>query len=353
MSDLPSPRLLYRALVRRDPAFEGVFFAAVKTTAIFCRPTCPARKPKARNVEYFARAADALRAGYRPCARCRPMARAAGTPDLVRRLLEEVDRAPTRTVTEAALRALGIDPSTARRQFRRTFGMTFHAYQRARRMGSAHHDLRNGETVMQAQLDHGYESASGFWDAFKRTLGAPPTRAGAVRCLYAERIDTPLGPMLALADDAGLHLLEFVDRRALESELAGLRRDLGCAITPGHHAFLAVLAAELKAYFDGAGRGFTVPPVIRGSAFEMQVWERLRTIPPGETRSYAEIAQACGRPQAVRAVGRANGRNRLCLIVPCHRVIRSDGALCGYGGGVWRKQWLLNHERAAALANAD
>jgi len=201
---------------------------------------------------------------------------------------------------------------------------------------------------MNAQLEHGFASASGFWDAFQRTLGAPPSRAEGVRCLYARWIDTPLGSMLALADDEGLHLLEFVDRRAVETEVAGLRRCLPCAIVPGHHAHLATVAAELKDYFAGRSLAFSTPLVMHGSEFEKRVWSRLLAIPPGETRSYADIARECGRPRAMRAVGRANGRNRIALAIPCHRVIRADGSLCGYGGGVWRKKWLIGHERKCA-----
>jgi AraC family transcriptional regulator of adaptative response/methylated-DNA-[protein]-cysteine methyltransferase len=226
--------------------------------------------------------------------------------------------------------------------------MTFHAYHRARRMGLALAGVRKGKSMLDLQLDHGFESGSGFRTAFNRLLGKAPSRAHDVDCLYARWLETPLGPMLALADDRGLALLEFVDRRGLERELDSLRRRLRRNILPGTNAYLTQIERELEAYFSGRSLSFETPIEIVGSPFQRSVWEALRAIPAGTTRSYAEIAAAVGRPSAVRAVGRANGDNRLCIIVPCHRVIGADGTLTGYGGGLWRKQWLLDHERSRA-----
>ena len=348
MSKLPPVSTMYRALLNRDSTFEGVFLVAVKTTGIFCRPTCAAKKPKRENVEYFASPQEALYSGYRPCSRCSPLDREKRAPDLVKRLLEVVEQSPTRKVTGTDLRAIGIDPSTARRQFQRYYGMTFQAYHRARRMGLALHEIRGGETVIGAQLDTGFESASGFWEAFKQLFGTPPSRAEMVNCLCAQWIDTPLGAMLALANDKGLHLLEFVDRRGLEREISILRKRTGCFIVPGNNRHLMTISEEIKNYFNGTSTRFTVPLVVAGSEFERSVWELLQKIPSGSTRSYSELAQNLGKPSATRAVGRANGRNCLAIVIPCHRVIRSDGELCGYGGGIWRKQWLLEHERRIA-----
>jgi AraC family transcriptional regulator of adaptative response/methylated-DNA-[protein]-cysteine methyltransferase len=266
-------------------------------------------------------------------------------PELVQQLTDIVEQAPQIKISSQDLRNMNIDPSTASRQFKRTYGMTFQAYQRARRMGSALHDIREGETVIASQVNHGFTSASGFWEAFKQIFGAPPSQAEHVRSLLARWIETPLGGMLALADDAGLHLLEFVDRRGLEAEIAGLRKHLKCSIVPGNHPFLALIEAELQAYFEGKSFTFSVPLVAFGSPFEDSVWQLLKTIPAGETWSYAQLAQKLGNPNATRAVGHANGKNCLGIVIPCHRVIRSDGSLGGYGGGIWRKQWLLEHER--------
>ena len=351
MNTLPPAPAMYRALLNRDTAFEGVFYVGVKTTGIFCRPTCPARKPKPENVEYFASPQKALYAGYRPCSRCRPLDREKQTPELVKRLCDAVEKSPTRKISDAELRSMGIDPSTARRQFHRYYAMTFQAYSRARRMGLALHEIRGGESVIGAQINSGFESASGFWEAFKQVFGTPPSQAEQVNCFFARWIDTPLGAMLALGNEDGVHLLEFVDRRGLESEILRLRKRMGCFIVPGSNSHVDSISEEVGDYFNGTAMSFTAPLVTAGSAFERDVWELLRTIPPGETWSYSQLAQKLGKPGAARAVGRANGRNCLALAIPCHRVIRADGQLCGYGGGIWRKHWLLEHERRIAGRN--
>ena len=345
MTTLPSPSTMYQALVNRDSEFEGVFYVGVRTTGIFCRPTCPSKKPKEENVEFFGTPKDALYAGYRPCARCHPLDRDKKAPELVTRLRQMVDESPTGKLSDSDLRDMGIDPSTARRQFRRYYGMTFQAYHRARRMGLALHEIRSGESVIGAQIDTGFESASGFWEAFKQVFGTPPSAAEETKCLLAQWIDTPLGSMVALGNDDGIHLFEFTDRRGLENEITRLRKHLKCPVVPGSNRHLEKFSQEVRNYFDGVSTQFTVPLLTAGTLFEQAVWKQLRSIPPGETRSYSDLAKKLGNPNAVRAVGRANGRNSIAIAIPCHRVIRADGELCGYGGGVWRKRWLLDHER--------
>lgn len=335
---------MFRAFNERDSEYEGVFFVAVKTTGIFCRPTCSARKPKPENVEFFATGRDAMYAGFRPCLRCRPLENGSRPSALVEQLRKAIEAAPSGRIREGDLRDMGIDPSTARRQFQKHFGMTFHAYHRARRMGLALQKVRKGTAVIDAQLDEGFESGSGFREAFAKVFGQPPANAGKAACLLARWIDTPLGSMLALADDAGLHLIEFTDRRGLEREILMLRRRTGSAIVPGSHRYLDQIAREIGEYFAGTRTEFDTPVVMHGSDFQQRVWNELQRIPPGTTRSYSDMAARVGRPAAIRAVGTANGANPLCIVVPCHRVIRADGSLCGYGGGIWRKQWLLDHE---------
>ncbi|CAN5646047.1 trifunctional transcriptional activator/DNA repair protein Ada/methylated-DNA--[protein]-cysteine S-methyltransferase [soil metagenome] len=349
MELLPPPNTMYRALHDRDSSFEGIFVAGIRTTGIFCRPTCAAKKPAPQNVEFFATPADALLGGYRPCLRCQPMDPAGQAPSLLKRLRAEVERTPGGRITDKELHALEIDPSTARRQFLRHYGMTFQAYHRARRMGLALREVRNGARVDEAQTESGFESASGFREAFVRIFGETPTAAKERACLWAERIETPLGVMIAVADDAGLRLLEFADRRATERELRLLRQRLRSSIVPGEHRFLAQIRRELDDYFAGRSLEFQTPLAPVGSDFQQRTWKLLRTIPPAETRSYSWMAERLKIPGARRAVGRANGSNMLCLVIPCHRVIRADGTLCGYGGGLWRKRWLLAHERKFAV----
>lgn len=351
MTTLPSTDEMYDAIVRKDPDCDGVFFTAVKTTGIFCRPICTARKPNRENVEFFATAREALLAGYRPCMRCRPMDAIGRPPRWVQELLDQLDRNPHRRIRSAELRAMRIDPARASRWFKQHYGMTFHAFSRARRLGAALAAVRNGGDLDQVALSHGYDSISGFREAFTRLFGTPPGKAGEQACLVANWVDTPLGPMLAIADDAGLCLLEFVDRRMLETQLATLRRRFHAAIVPGESRYLDHAASELQQYFAGTLKRFTVPLSMRGTEFQMKVWKRLMAIPHGETLSYAELARDIGADGSQRAVGKANGDNRLAIVIPCHRVVRRDGTLCGYGGGMWRKQWLLDHEHAAHQAN--
>src|SRR5258708_6655222 len=336
---------MYAALSARDASFEGIFFTAVKTTGIFCRPTCTAKRRKRENIEFFGSPSEAMHAGYRPCLRCRPLDIAGKPPALVEKLRAAVEREPTGRLTDKELLDLGIEPSTARRQFKKYHGMTFHAYHGARRMGLALHDVTNGQSVTDTQMDHGFESSSGFRDAFSKIFGRPPSDATQQSVLFAQRIETPLGTMLALANDAGLYLLDFVDRRGLERELLRLRRMLKGAAVPGSHPVLDETRRQLALYFSGERFDFDLPLATVGSHFQRRAWEFLKQIPVGETRSYSEEAVALKIPQARRAVGNANGQNFRALVIPCHRVIRSDGTLCGYGGGLWRKKWLIEHER--------
>jgi AraC family transcriptional regulator of adaptative response/methylated-DNA-[protein]-cysteine methyltransferase len=342
---LPPTETMYRALVNRDPSFEGIFFVGVRTTGIFCRPTCTAKKPARENVDFFASSSEALESGYRPCLRCHPVEPGKRPPGLIERLRAEVERAPGGRLTDKELTALAIDPSTARRQFQRHYGMTFQAYHRARRMGLALSEVRKGSRVDEARNGSGFESESGFREAFTKIFGEPPTTVRTRTPLFAERIDTPLGAMIAVVDDEGLRLLEFIDRRATERELSILRNQLRTNVVPGEHRYLTSVRQQLADYFSGKKLEFDIPLAPLGSAFQLRAWKILQSIPVGETRSYSWMAERLGDENARRAVGRANGTNMICIIIPCHRVIRADGTLCGYGGGLWRKKWLLDHER--------
>lgn len=337
----------YQALLERDASYEGIFVVGVKTTHVFCRPTCPARKPKLEHCEFFDTAKQALLASYRPCKRCRPLSHPNQVSESVRRLVEAVEQQPDRRWKDRDFRALGVDSSTARRQFKKRFGMTFVEYARARRMGIGMNQIRNGDPIIQAQLASGYDSGSGFRDAFSRIMGKAPSKVGQEPIvLKASWLDTPLGPMLAVASEQALYLLEFVDRRGLEREIERMRKRLSCAIIPGKAGPILSIEGELKRYFEGNLTVFETPVAFLGSPFQTEVWKELRKIPPGQTCSYTDLARAVGRPSAVRAVASANGANQLALIIPCHRVINLNGSLGGYGGGIARKKWLLDHESA-------
>jgi AraC family transcriptional regulator of adaptative response/methylated-DNA-[protein]-cysteine methyltransferase len=345
MSDLPPIKEMERAVQKRDASYDGVFFVAVRTTGIFCVPSCPARKPLPRNCTYYRTAAEALAAGFRPCKRCRPMDANGRPPSWVTRLLAEVERSLPTRLMDVDLRKMGIDPARARRYFLKHHGMTFHAYCRGRRMGEALGQIRRGADLDDVVLGHGYESHSGFREAFSRTFGRPPGKSRGASLIVTAQVESPLGPLVVGATDEGVCLLEFCDRRALETQLETLRKRFGCAVVPGHHEHLDRLRDELTRYFEGALTEFRVPITFPGTPFQRAVWEGLLRIPYGETRSYEELARAVGNPGAQRAVGRANGLNRVAIVIPCHRVVNKDGQLGGYGGGLWRKQFLLDLER--------
>ncbi|MFX3633169.1 MAG: bifunctional transcriptional activator/DNA repair enzyme AdaA [Candidatus Pristimantibacillus sp.] len=335
----------YRALVEKRTEYEGVFYVGVMTTGVFCRPTCPARKPKLENCEFYATAQEALLASFRPCQRCRPLSHPNHVSDIVRLLVEAVESHPEKRWKEQDFKDLSVDESTARRQFKKRFGMTFVEYARARRMGLALKNIRSGRTIIDTQLSTGYESSSGFRDAFSRIMGAAPTLLDNSKVLKASWIDTRLGPMIAISDENALFLLEFVDRRGLEREVERLRQRMKSAIIPGMSEPIRSIENELTEYFDGTLTEFKTPVSLLGSPFQQSVWEQLTKIPPGETRSYSDIAHSLGKPTAFRAVAQANGANQLAIMIPCHRVINSNGDLGGYGGGLSRKNWLLQHEK--------
>ena len=332
------------AFLDRDTTFDGVFYTAVRTTGIFCRPTCGARKPRPEHVDFYASANAALQAGFRPCKRCRPMEPRGTPPAWLRGLLSDVEAEPTRRWRDEDLRRRGLSPDRVRRWFQKHHGMTFHSYSRSRRLGSALGQIQQGDNVSRAAFAHGYTSLSGFQDAFRQVLETTPGAARDARVVTVNRIPTPLGPMIVGATDDALCLLEFTDRRMIETQLKRLQHRLGCVFVPGESPVLERAADEVTSYFEGTLSTFTVPIDFPGTDFQTSVWRALLEIPYGATASYADIARAIGQPTAVRAVARANGDNRLAIIIPCHRVIGSDGKLTGYGGGLWRKKRLLDVE---------
>lgn len=338
---------MYRALERRDQSYDGIFFVAVKTTGIFCRPSCPARKPKPKNVEYFPIAKEALLAGYRACYKCRPMDTDGRPPRWVEQLIKTVESSPVQRLRDRDLRAMKIEPSRARRYFNDHYGMTFQAYHRARRMGMALAQIREGKKLMNVAYDHGYQSNSAFRDAFEKTFGRTPGEGRDADCIVATMFESPVGPLLLGATAKSLCLLEFADRRAIETQVKVLRSRFERSVVPGASPILDLAKLELKEYFVGNLKSFRTPIAYPGTPFQECVWNRLLTIPYGETISYERLATDIGRAGAQRAVGTANGANRIAIIIPCHRVVNKDGKLGGYGGGLWRKQILLDLERGA------
>jgi AraC family transcriptional regulator of adaptative response/methylated-DNA-[protein]-cysteine methyltransferase len=335
----------------RDASYDGIFCIGVKTTGVFCRPSCPSR-PKREHLEFFRGAGEAVRAGYRPCKRCQPELASGQPPEWVANLMRRVAESAEERLSARHLRALGVPPERARRWFQKHYGTTFAAWHRGLRLSRAFTQIRKGEHIDEVILGNGFESHSGFRTAFTRTFGQVPGTAATGDCLRVSWLNTPLGPMLAAASDRGVCQLEFADRRGLEKSQVEMRRRFGLPVVPGINDYLVRLRQEMQDYFSGTRRDFTVPVVLRGTEFQERVWRELQRIPFGRTASYETIAKKIGSPSSVRAVARANGTNRLYLLVPCHRVIAKDGALSGYGGGVWRKRLLLELERTGRLPSS-
>lgn len=351
---LPPVNDMHRAVETRDTSYDGMFYLAVRTTGIFCRPSCPARKPLRENIEFYATPREALIAGYRPCKRCHPLEADGSLPTWAESLIHEIEADPSQRLTDADLRARNLEPATVRRFFLKRYGMTFHAYARSRRLGQAFTAIKHGSGLDEAVFNAGYESFSGFRDAFARTFGTPPGQSRtAGDCLVVSWVESQLGPLVVAATNEAVTLLEFSDRRMLEAQFTTLQKRFKRGLIPGTNDLLEQLRDELGRYFAGELTEFTVPLSYPGTPFQERVWSNLLTIPYGETRTYSELAQMVGVPNGQRAVGQANGLNRVAIVIPCHRVINAHGTLGGYGGGIWRKQLLLSLERGEITLTGD
>ena len=338
-----SPTDAWSAFERRDRSLDGRLFVAVSSTKIYCRPSCPARRPKREHVSFFEQEAEVVAAGFRPCLRCRPEAMARDRVAVERAVAMIEDAAEPPRLDELAA-AVGYAPHHFQRLFTRDLGVSPAAYARAVRVRRAEASLTENATVTDALYDAGYQAPSRFYADAGERLGMTPSawRNGGrgVTIRYAV-VDSPLGPLLVAATDKGICRLTFD-----EDEAALRRRFPQADLQPGGEALAALIGQVLAA----VERPLAMPDLpldVAGTAFQERVWAELRKIPAGETRSYAQIAAAVGQPGAVRAVGTANGANPVAVLVPCHRVVRSDGSLGGYAGGLDRKRRLLEAETIA------
>lgn len=337
--------IMYKAIVEKDSSFEGIFYTAVKTTGIFCRPTCSARKPKFENVEFLSTTKECILKGYRPCKLCTPLEKLNQTPQSYAHLINELSQNPSLKFKDYDLRNKGIEPSKIRRWFIKNHGITFHAYQRMFRINTAFKRIQQGENITDAAFGSGYESLSGFGESFKKIFGVSPKNGKEKSTIELKRIETPLGTMIACATNIGICLLEFSDRKMLETELKSIAKLLNATIIQGNNLIFEILENQLNEYFAGRRNSFTIPLHTPGTIFQNEVWNALQNISYGQTKSYKEQAIAIGKPDSIRAVANANGVNRISILIPCHRVIGSDGQLTGYGGGLWRKKYLLDLEK--------
>jgi AraC family transcriptional regulator of adaptative response/methylated-DNA-[protein]-cysteine methyltransferase len=340
------PETAWAAFMRRDRSWDGRVIGAVSTTGVYCKPSCPARRPKREHVTFFASGEEARAAGYRPCLRCKPdeVGRDREAVAAAVKFIEAAEETPT--LAQVA-EAVGYAPHHFQRIFKRDLGVSPAEYARALRNRRTEAALKANGRVTDAVYDAGYSGPSSFYSDAKERLGMTPSAwrdGGRGETIRWTHFDSPLGQMLIAATSKGICRLTFDD------SVETLER-----LFP--NATIVEDDGGMKELVEGALRAIEKPlampdlPIdVAGTAFQESVWRELRKIPAGETRSYAEIAAAIGHPKAVRAVGSANGDNHVCVLIPCHRVIRSDGSLGGYGGGIERKIKLLEAEGYSAEA---
>ena len=330
----------WAAVLQRDRRFDGRFVTGVMTTGIYCRPSCAARHPARGNVRFFADGTEARAAGLRACKRCLPDD-VARDEAAVLAAIDEIKSSEGLPQLAELAEAVGYSPSHFQRVFTRATGLSPAAYARALREERAREALADGESVTDAMYDAGFESASRFYDSMQGKLGMAPSawvKGGAGVTIRWAVVESSLGPMLVAATDKGVCRLSFGRGR---EELERLFPN--AELVEGGADFADLLQRVVAAVDDPAS-GRDIPVDVRGTAFQERVWQELRKIPPGETRSYAEIAAAAGNPRAVRAAGSANGANHVPVLIPCHCVVRSDGSLGGYAYGLEIKQKLLERE---------
>ena len=332
----------WAAFESRDRSFDGHLFVAVSTTRIYCRPSCPARRPRRENVSFFAEEAAAREAGYRPCLRCKPDS-VARDREAVRRAVELIEEADAPLRLEQLADQVGYAPHHFQRLFTRDMGVSPAAYSRGLRARRTEETLREAGTVTEAIYEAGYSAPSRFYADAGERLGMTPSAwrdGGRGVTIRWTVVPSSLGPLLVAATDKGICRLTFD-----EGETALRSRFPNAELQPADRVMTSLVAEVLRAVEAPAAMP-DLPIDVAGTAFQEAVWAELRKIPCGETRSYADIAAAVGQPGAVRAVGTANGSNPVAVLVPCHRVIRSDGSLGGYAGGLDRKRKLLAAEGA-------
>ena len=346
-----NPDELWRAVLARDRAADGQFVYAVKSTGVYCRPSCPSRRPKRESVEFFVKPADARRAGYRSCLRClpdQPDAQSKWIADCCRLLERDLDRA----VSLAELAALaGVSVFHLQRTFKQHLGVTPREYQDALRMGRVKQGLSNGSSITDAIYDAGFNSVSRFYERAGEHFGMSPftyKRGGAGQAIRFTVFPCSLGAAVIATTDQGVCSVAFGDGEpALERSLRG---QFAQAVIVRDDAGLENHAAALRDYLGGQRMSIDLPLDIRATAFQERVWRLLATIPYGETRTYSQIAQQLGQPTAARAVATACASNAVAVLIPCHRVVGKNGSLSGYRWGIDRKRRLLETEHQAAKA---
>ena len=331
----------WAAAIRRDKAYDGRFITGVLTTGIYCRPSCAARHPLRENVRFFTDGAAARAAGLRPCKRCLPDDVARDEAAVIA-AIQAIQASEEPLALADLARRTGYSPTHFQRVFTRHTGLSPAAYARALREERARQALSEGNRVTDAIYDAGFSGPSRFYDNMEGRMGMTASawvNGGKGASIHWAIVPTSLGDMLVAATDKGVCRLSFAEgREALESRFPAAE------LVEGGEEFAALLK-DVIAAVEAPTQGFDhIPLDVKGTAFQEAVWRELRKIPAGETRSYSDIAAAVGKPNAVRAAGSANGANNVAVLIPCHRVVRSDGTLGGYAYGLPIKQELLKRE---------
>ncbi|MFL6229433.1 MAG: bifunctional DNA-binding transcriptional regulator/O6-methylguanine-DNA methyltransferase Ada [Pyrinomonadaceae bacterium] len=350
------PDIYWRAVETRDARFDGIFYYAVRSTKIYCKPSCPARRPRRAQVSFFQTCADAESASFRACLRCLPREADVRDPlvEIVLRVCRAIEARGGETLSLRELGAqLNLSPHHLQRTFRGVTGITPRQYAAAHRLRLFKSRIAKGQGVTEALYEAGYGSSSRLYEGAARQLGMTPAtyrRGGRGMNINYTIVDSPLGRLLIAATERGVCSVQFGDHDA-ELE-ASLMAEYPAADVSRGGERLGECADAVLRHLEGSCLSVELPLDLRATAFQSRVWEELRRIPYGETRSYKDIAARLGQPTATRAVARACATNPVALVTPCHRVVRGDGSLSGYRWGVERKRALLARERAAAVSPA-
>ncbi len=334
----------YAVLGTKNTQYDGIYYTGVKTTGIFCRPSCRARTPLSKNVIFYDTVAEAMNNGLRPCKICKPLEEIGTTPDFVKKVIAKLQAAPHIKISDDDLIEMDIQPHTMRRWFKQNYHLTFHGFQRMLRMNYAFENIKKGKSITHTAFESGFESLSGFNESYRAIFGTSASQSKYEHVINVVRFSSPIGSMIACATDHGICFLGFVGQKHIEKHFQNLQKEMKAIILPGENTHLLQVQKELSEYYAGKRKSFDVALDIWGTDFRKQVWKALMDIPYGKTASYKEQAIAIHKLKAIRAVASANGANKISIIIPCHRVIGSDGSLTGYAGGVEKKRWLLEME---------
>ena len=337
----PIPEDYWQAFLRADADYDGLFLIGVSSTGIFCRPSCKAKKPLQKNCHLFEHIEAASAAGFRACKRCRPEALAGSHPRWVQLVIDALSAHPEHRLKDQNITELNVSPVRLRRYFKQKYQCTFQQWQRQQRVSLTRLEQTKGRSLAVAV--RGYQSEGGYRAALHQLI--QQQKNTTLEPLYLQTLVTPLGDMFAGVVQNELVLLEFVVKQRHLRQLKIARKLFNTTIIERAHALHERVQKQLNEYFAGKRHEFDVAMNTPGTEFQQRVWQQLRKIPAGQTLSYQALAENVGVPGASRAVGTANGANRIAILVPCHRVINKSGNLGGYGGGLARKSALLKLER--------